>query len=62
MNEKDVDDAEELIKTHKILITTMMIKPNVALHALKTGKKNNRKIFINNVCSLIQQNFFKIQK
>jgi ribokinase len=37
----DLDRAEVIIKNSKFLLTSLMIKPEVALHALKLAKKHN---------------------
>ena len=43
LNEKDIDNAENLIKDSKVLVTSMVVRDKTALHALKLGKKNNCK-------------------
>jgi hypothetical protein len=54
LTEHDVTNAEDLIKQHKVLITSMMIKPAIALCALKIGRKNNRKNQTFNLMFLFQ--------
>ena len=47
LNESDVNNAEETIKTSKILYTSMMVNEATALHALKLAKKHNGIILLN---------------
>lgn len=39
----DLDNAEQLISKCKILITSLVLKPEIALYALKLAKKNKCK-------------------
>lgn len=41
LSTRDLDNAEELIKKCQILITSLVLKPDIALYALKLAKKNN---------------------
>ncbi|CAF0960043.1 unnamed protein product [Brachionus calyciflorus] len=41
LSEKDIENAEELIKKCKVLITSMVVKEKTALNSLKIAKKHN---------------------
>ncbi len=40
---QDLVNAEDLIKRCAILIISLVLKPDIALYALRLAKKNNRK-------------------
>ena len=41
---QDLDNAEDLIKRCDILITSLVLKPEIALYALKLAKNNDCKV------------------
>lgn len=43
LNEKDLDNAEESIRSCKVLVTSRVIKESTALYSLKLAKKHDCK-------------------
>lgn len=58
LNEADIENAEGLIKQAKILITTMVVRPETSLHALKVAKRHGRKFDLYLVFIDFQSNRF----
>jgi hypothetical protein len=43
LNEKDLDNAEDAIKSSKVLVTSRVINESTALYSLKMAKRHGRK-------------------
>jgi hypothetical protein len=47
LDENDLNSVEQIVESSKILVTSMVVKKEAAIHALKLAKKHNRKTQFN---------------